>query len=700
MAKSIYIAGIAAGSGKSMVTIGLMSIIKSHFERVGFFKPISNIDQATDEDIYLDLVHDYFNLPHNKEEMFALTHHEAENLLAKSNDAELVNRTLRTYKQLEAKADFVLVEGTDYSKNSAPTEFSTNALLANNLGCELLLVAGGKNQTLAQLIQQIKTALGALKEARSKAIGVVVNYIKPELEDEYKYALETVFGNELRLIHTIAEKRGIADPSVAEVAKLLEAEVICGEDQLERRVAGYTVAAKHVASFLNPSKDRSNLLIITPGDREDILLGSLLADQSQSYPKIAGLLMTTDENPRQSIMDIVAGLKHPFPVLKSEATTFEVATFLANAVFHVNKHQKDKIKDIIEHFQSEVNVSKIIDEITESKSSIMTPQMFSYQLIEKAKSNIKHIVLPEGEDPRILKAAVFLHQRAIVKLTILGNQTDIDKLASEQDIDLNGINLVDPARSSDRTRYAKQYFELRKHKNVNETIAHDRLLDPTYFATMMVYAGDADGMVSGAMHTTGETIKPALETIKTAPGAHKVSSIFLMCLADHVLVYGDCAVNPEPDAKTLSEIAVQSALNAMHFGIEPRVALLSYSSGSSGTGKSVDKVRQATELAKVMAPDLLIEGPLQYDAAIDQSIAAKKMPNSKVAGSATVLIFPDLNTGNNTYKAVQRETGAVAIGPVLQGLAKPVNDLSRGCTVPDIINTVVITAIQAQEEKK
>lgn len=696
MAKSIYIAGISAGSGKSLISIGLMSLLKSHFEKVAFFKPIANIDQQTDEDIYVDLMQDYFSLPYETKELFALTHTEAEGLLAKSNENELVNRTLSAYKKLENSADFVLVEGTDFSKSQTLTEFSTNATLANNLGCEVLLVAGGKDKTLAQIIQQINVALSALKEAHSKAIGVVVNHIQPHLESEFKFGLKAAFRNQLRLIHTITQDAELAEPSVAEIAQLLGAEIVCGNDQLTRRVAGYTVAAKHVASFLNSRKDRKNLLIITPGDREDILLGSMLADQSQNYPKIAGLLMTTNESPRSSIMDIVSGLPHPFPVLKFDGSTFDTANLLANAVFHTNKHQTAKIKALIEHFQSEVNAGKIINEISESTSSIVTPQMFSYQLIEKAKSDLKHIVLPEGEDPRILQAASFLHQRRIVSLTILGEHTAIEQVANRHNIDLSGINIINPATSSHTEHYAKTYYELRKHKNVNETIAHDRLQDTTYFATMMVYFGDADGMVSGAMHTTGETIKPALETIKTAPNAKKVSSIFLMCLADRVLVYGDCAVNPEPDSETLAEIAIQSALNAKRFGISPKVALLSYSSGSSGSGESVDKVREATKIAHEKAPDLLIEGPLQYDAAIDPSVAAKKMPDSDVAGQATVLIFPDLNTGNNTYKAVQRETGAIAIGPVLQGLAKPVNDLSRGCTVPDIINTVVITAIQAQ----
>ncbi|MEY3300162.1 MAG: hypothetical protein RLZZ597_3422, partial [Cyanobacteriota bacterium] len=330
----------------------------------------------------------------------------------------------------------------------------------------------------------------------------------------------------------------------------------------------------------------------------------------------------------------------------------------------------------------------------------MTPKMFTYNLMEQAKRDRQHIVLPEAYDPRILKAAAVLLSRGIVDITLLGNHHDIQQALSKHAItlDLDQLTILNPAQDERLQGYADTFYELRKAKGVTLDNALDVMMDVSYFGTMMVYKGDADGMVSGAIHTTQHTIRPALQFVKTKPGFSVVSSVFFMCLEHRVLVYGDCAINPNPTAEQLAEIAISSADTARTFGVEPKIALLSYSSGDSGQGEDVERVRQATQIARERRPDLLLEGPIQYDAAVDAAVGSQKMPDSKVAGKATVLIFPDLNTGNNTYKAVQRETGAIAIGPILQGLKKPVNDLSRGCTVDDIINTVAITAIQAQAQ--
>jgi len=306
-------------------------------------------------------------------------------------------------------------------------------------------------------------------------------------------------------------------------------------------------------------------------------------------------------------------------------------------------------------------------------------------------------VLPEGDDDRILRAAEQLLRRGVADLTVLGDDTAVRSRAASLGLGLGGLRTVDPSTSEWREDFAQTYYELRKHKGVGLPLARDSMVDVSYFGTMMVYKGLADGMVSGAAHTTAHTIRPAFELIRTAPGVKVVSSVFFMLLADRVLVYGDCAVVPNPDAEQLADIAVSSAGTAATFGIEPRIAMLSYSTGESGSGTDVDKVREATRIARERRPDLLIEGPIQYDAAIDPEVARTKLPDSPVAGRATVFVFPDLNTGNNTYKAVQRSANAVAVGPVLQGLRKPVNDLSRGATVADIIDTVAITAIQAQK---
>jgi phosphate acetyltransferase len=324
--------------------------------------------------------------------------------------------------------------------------------------------------------------------------------------------------------------------------------------------------------------------------------------------------------------------------------------------------------------------------------------MFQYNLLKRAQKIRKHIVLPEGTDERILLAAARLKVLDVVDITLLGSKSQIREKIKELGISMNleKVNIIDPVSSSKFEDYANTFYELRKHKNINLNMARDIMQDVSFYGTMMVYKGDADGMVSGAVNTTQHTIRPALQFIKTKPNVSVVSSVFFMCLDDRVSVFGDCAINPNPTAEQLAEIAISSADSSAAFGIEPKVAMLSYSSGSSGSGADVDKVRKATEIVKQLRPDIKIEGPIQYDAAVDIKIGKKKMPNSKVAGEASVLIFPDLNTGNNTYKAVQRETGAIAIGPMLQGLNKPVNDLSRGCTVDDIFNTVIITAIQAQ----
>jgi len=325
--------------------------------------------------------------------------------------------------------------------------------------------------------------------------------------------------------------------------------------------------------------------------------------------------------------------------------------------------------------------------------------MFEYELIQRAKASRQHIVLPEGTDDRILRASEILLRREVVDVTVLGAEAEIRERISSLGLDLEGANIVDPDHSPLHDEFAQTYFELRQHKGINEDVAHDVMRDVSYFGTMMVYKGLVDAMVSGAAHTTAHTIRPSFEFIKTRPGCSIVSSVFFMCLEDRVLVYGDCAIIPNPTPPQLADIAISSAETAKMFGVDPLVAMLSYSSGQSGTGEDVDKVRQATRLVREHRPDLKVDGPIQYDAAVDASVARKKMPGSEVAGRATVFIFPDLNTGNNTYKAVQRSSGAVAIGPVLQGLKKPVNDLSRGCTVPDIVNTVAITAIQAQSAK-
>jgi phosphate acetyltransferase len=357
-----------------------------------------------------------------------------------------------------------------------------------------------------------------------------------------------------------------------------------------------------------------------------------------------------------------------------------------------------KVEAALGAFEAHVDTVDLARRLEVSRSERVTPLMFEYDLIDRARARRRRLVLPEGTEERILRAAEILLRRGVAELTLLGRADDIARRTRELGIDLGDAELVDPATSGWRDEFAVEYAKLRAHRGMTVDLAHDIVAQPNYFGTMMVHTGHADGMVSGATHTTAATIRPAFEIIRTVPEVSVASSVFFMLLADRVLVYGDCAVNPDPDAAQLADIAISSADTAARFGIEPRVAMLSYSTGSSGTGADVEKVAAATKLVRERRPDLLVEGPIQYDAAIDSRVAATKLPESPVAGRATVFVFPDLNTGNNTYKAVQRSAGAVAVGPVMQGLRRPVNDLSRGATVADIVNTVAITAIQAAGE--
>jgi phosphate acetyltransferase len=442
---------------------------------------------------------------------------------------------------------------------------------------------------------------------------------------------------------------------------------------------------------------RPGSLVITGGDRADIVLACLASVRSESFPNIAGILLTGGLEPPEPVARLISGLRRPaVPVIGVADDTFGTATRVNALGGAIKARDEHKIATALGLFEEHVDLPELAERIQVSHSRRVTPLRFEYELIERAKVSRQHIVLPEGTDERILRAAEILLRRRVADLTLLGDPAEVRELASTLGVHLEGAQIIDPLTSEWRSGFADVYLQLRKHKGMTEDRAHDAMGDMSYFGTMMVYQGKADGMVSGAAHTTAHTIRPALEFIRTREGVSVVSSVFLMCLRDRVLVYGDCAVNPNPNSEQLADIAISSAQTAATFGIEPRIAMLSYSTGASGSGEDVTKVREATEIVRSRRPDLKIEGPIQYDAAVDLGVANKKLPDSEVAGRATVFIFPDLNTGNNTYKAVQRSAGAVAIGPVLQGLNKPVNDLSRGCTVPDVVNTVAVTAIQAQ----
>lgn len=686
MQKKIYLTGIEKTPGKSFVAMGLVSALLKLYPKLQCRKLFSENDNCQFR-VLSNLSQQPVTPLMSINDAMSLMHGNPEDLLA------TILESLPT--DSNAIPDFF--EGSDFQSDNSVFEYQFNLSLAYQLNCDVILVISAHERSLEQTASLLKTALTVSKQQHARVTGIIINRVPMIQVNDAVELFQKTFGSAL-LVTILPEFETLAKPSVNDILRILQAKVIYGEQELHRLVSQYTVAAKTVDNFLQSRVDRNGMLIITPYDRVDILLGSLLADQSANYPKIAGIVLTGGEMPHTVIQDIIAGLEHPFPVLLTNFKTYETATRLFSAKFSIADTDTDKIASAI---------AAMTPWLTETASTILaqtpanpffSPATFLYGLNMKAKALKKHIVLPEGYDPRILEAADYILQRQIADITLLGKREKIAVLAKRLGLTLPKVSIIDLEATEKAATYAELYFQLRKHKNVNLSIARERMTDGNFFAAMMVYCNDADGMVSGAIHTTADTVRPALEIIKTKPGAGKVSSIFIMCLTSKVLIYGDCAINPEPDSPMLAEIANQAAGIAKQLGLSPRVALLSYSSGTSGKGESVEKVARALTIIKETKPDFLVEGPIQYDAAVDPEIARAKLPDSQLAGDANVLIFPDLNTGNNTYKAVQRETGALAIGPVLLGLNKPVNDLSRGCTAQDIINTILVTAIQAQGE--
>ena len=696
MAKNLYIIATEARSGKSAICLGVMQLLLKDFQRVAFFRPIisGSAQGKKDHDINLILSQFYLNMRY--EDAFVYTLDQARDLINQGKSAVLLENVLSKFKDLESRYDFILCEGTDFLGTDTTFEFDINAEIASNLGCPAILVANGHGKDAANLVASTQIAVDSFAEKGLDIFATIVNRVDPGIEQKVLEGLtcKYVSGQDC-LAYAIPEEPTLGQPTVGDVAKWLKAQVLYGQDQLDAPIESYIVAAMQVGNFLDYIT--KGALVITPGDRADVVLGCYASRLSSAYQDVAGIVLTGGLEPPTSIRKLVEGWTGvPVPVLLASEHTYEIARILMELYGRIEADDHKKIATALGTFERYVNSDDFRQRLETRSSSKISPKMFEYSLLDKAKRKKQHIVLPEGTSARILRAADILLRRGVADLTLLGKDADVRPLISQLGLDLSGANIIDPVASEHYETYWKTYFELRKAKGITEEMARDQMLAPSYFGTMMVQMGHADGMVSGSITTTQETIRPALQIIKTKPGMTIVSSIFLMCLSDRVLAFGDCAVNPDPNAQQLAEIAIQSANTAQAFGIEPRIAMLSYSTGESGSGADVDKVREATQIAHELAPDLLLEGPLQYDAAIDPGVAALKMPGSQVAGKATVFIFPDLNAGNNTYKAVQRAAQAVAIGPVLQGLNKPVNDLSRGASVEDIVNTVVITAIQAQ----
>jgi phosphate acetyltransferase len=688
--KTIFVSSTQKGSGSIIVTMGLMQILKSKIRSVGFFRPIVNDTPENDNDISFML--DYFKLKQTYDESYAFSKNEFEAMMADGKLSEAIEHIIAKVNNLKDKKDFVLIEGIPKAELSNSLVFDVNLELAKNLDADFISIINARNKTIEEISNEITIESDSMKTHSVREFMMFINRIDPEnmLQLEANCAKDDMY--------LMPEEPELELVTIREIAEQLEAKTVFGTTKdLRRVVSSNIVAAMQSEHYIEKIEEKS--MIIVPGDRSDVILSTVLALYSKNYPNAAGIIITGGLRIADSIKKLLNGLdSFSLPILSTTLDTYQTATKISEIRAKISSLSERKIALGMGLFFDVVDAQKFFIKLNTTTEHNMTPAMFEYNLFEKAHRNKKTIVLPESCDERILRSTEIILRRGIANIILLGNKEQIKHKAGVLGLNLSKAQIIDPNESELTEQFAQEFYELRKQKGLQIEAARDAMAHVSYFGTMLVYKGLADGMVSGAIHTTADTIRPALQIIKTKPGISIVSSVFFMCLDTKVLVYGDCAVNQNPNENELAQIAISSAQTAKSFGIEPKIAMLSYSTGSSGSGEDVIKVRNATEIAKQIDQNLQIEGPIQYDAATDIDVAKTKLPNSKVAGYANVLIFPDLNTGNNTYKAVQRSSGAIAVGPVLQGLNKPINDLSRGCLVADIVNTVAITAIQAGEK--
>ncbi|MDR7382495.1 phosphate acetyltransferase [Promicromonospora iranensis] len=690
--RSIVIASPEGESGKSTVALGVLDLLVRQGQRVGVFRPVSRATEAEDtsgrRDHVLELLLEHDGVDVGYDDAVGVTYAD----LHADPDAAL-SRIVSRFHDLAARCDSVVVLGTDYTDVAGPTELSFNARIAANLGAPVLLVVSGRERTPEGIRALADVSLAELAAHHAQAIGLVVNRADTHSALDVRTVLAEAQPD--LPVWTIPEEPFLQAPTVGQLLEAVDGTLVLGDPELLGREAlELQVGAMSFEHLLERLTDGA--VVITPGDRIDLLIGLLATHMTPSFPSLAGIILNGGFYPQGRPAELLEAMRPKLPIITTELGTYRAARQAATTRGRVDKSSVRKVETARALFERNVDSAALAARLDLPRPQVVTPLMFGYQLIERARADRRHIVLPEGSDDRILRAASTVLARHIADLTILGDEEPVRARAAELGLDIEAARVLSPHDPEHVEQFAAEYTRLRAHKGMTVERAREIVTDVSYFGTMMVHLGLADGMVSGAAHSTAHTIRPSFEIIKTKPGTSSVSSVFFMCLEDRVLVYGDCAVIVDPTSDELSDIAVSSAATARQFGVEPRIAMLSYSTGTSGTGADVDKVRTATELVRERTPELDVEGPIQYDAAVDASVAASKLPESDVAGRATVFVFPDLNTGNNTYKAVQRSAGAVAVGPVLQGLNKPVNDLSRGALVQDIVNTVAITAIQAQ----
>lgn len=699
MAHSVYVASVEGHTAKSVVALGVLDALNREFETVGVFRSVT--PEPDGRDSVLDLLHSNTNSGFPIQECVGVDYREMH------ETPELaIGKIVERFKALEAKCDAVVVLGSDYTDVFSPAEFSFNARVAANLGVPMILVFNGRevystSENLGQaqprnsqdLLSMAELAMQQVSAAHTTILAAVVNRADSERLDSIREAVGNALPEGIP-VWVLPEDRHLPAPRMSQILEAVSGKLLFGDPQrLDAEAMDLVVAAMTPEHVLQRITD--DAVVLVAADRTDVLLTLLMADTSKTFPKLAGIVLNGGFEIPDSIGQLIQGLSPTLPVVTTEGRSFDTTIKIASTRGRVSASDPDKIARARRLVAEHIDADQLLKSIRESEPRAITPLLFEYNLAQRARMAPKTIVLPEGDDDRILQAAHEVLAKQIAKLIIIGNPAEI-KIRSEQlGLDISGATLIDIDNNEYVEASVSEYQKLRSHKGVTEAQAREKMADVSYFGTMLVKLGVADGMVSGASHTTAHTITPSFEFIKTKPGVSSVSSVFLMALADRVLVYGDCAVIPEPTVEQLADIAISSAETARNFNIEPHVAMLSYSTGESGSGVDVDKVRAATKLVRERAPELSVEGPIQYDAAVDLAVAKTKLPDSTVAGRATVFVFPDLNTGNNTYKAVQRTAGALAIGPILQGLNKPVNDLSRGALVKDIVNTIAITAIQA-----
>ncbi|MFK4788524.1 phosphate acetyltransferase [Microbacterium sp. ZW T5_56] len=705
MAKSIYITSAEGHTGKSAIALGVLDLLTRTTARVGVFRPITRSRDEIDSVLAMLLDHDGVEL--DAAAATGVTYDEV-----RADPEAALSQIVERFNAVKARCETVVIIGSDYTDVASPTELGFNARIAANLGAPVLLVLGGRAQlgqgeqlgtttarSAAEIAATADIAMTELRHSRAHLLAAIVNRADPAQSEGIIAAVSAAIVADGAApgtpVWAIPEDRSLVAPSVRGIMQAVDGRLIQGDPELmTREVLSVVVAGMSMVNVL--PRLQQDAMVVIAADRTDVLLATLLANASGTFPSVSGILLNGPFPLPEEITRLLDGLSSSLPVIATDLGTYDTALRVMRTRGRLASDSRRRLDRALTLFDTSVDTDVLAQALGVASTDVVTPLMFQYALVERARADRRHIVLPEGDDDRILRAAATLEARGVAELTILGDEQAVRARAVELGVDLGGAHILSPFDPELVKSFAEEYTRLRAHKGMTLERAADTVTDVSYFGTMMVHLGLADGMVSGAAHTTAHTIRPAFEIIKTRPGTSVVSSVFLMALADRVLVYGDCAVIPDPTSEQLADIAISSAATATQFGISPRVAMLSYSTGESGSGADVDKVRAATALVRERAPELLVEGPIQYDAAADAAVAAAKMPGSEVAGRATVFIFPDLNTGNNTYKAVQRSAGAVAMGPVLQGLNRPINDLSRGALVEDIINTVAITAIQAQ----